>query len=386
MGNPRHPLARDTRACRVSRGSKKRSSHRRVVGLRHRGGAGPPAIRGSRTCRCRRRIAPHAGGRSDGRPRARLHPRRRRRIRPRRHRQRSRNRRVCAPPFVLLGDRDELLHGDRQDARRAPLVVEADPEGVQAEGQPLAVAAHALQTSGWTLTAQDVFNNVTRTASKRWPPRRATRSRCTPTRLTRRSRCRPTSRPASPATRSSSSSRRPAPAASSIRGAAATTSSGSPTSSRARLWAHIAGGRGTRRHGQGDRRRHPENAHRGGRRPHAGAHRQRRADDRRRQQVPRRRTRPRSTSSRSTTRPCASADRQTRAPARRARRQGRRERAQRAHQGGARGNGNLLELAVAAARAKATVGEISDAMEKVCGRHRAEIRAISGVYRRRQEP
>ena len=48
---------------------------------------------------------------------------------------------------------------------------------------------------------------------------------------------------------------------------------------------------------------------------------------------------------------------------------------------GARGNGNLLDLAVKAARAKASVGEISDAMEKVYGRHRAEIRAISGVYR-----
>ena len=47
---------------------------------------------------------------------------------------------------------------------------------------------------------------------------------------------------------------------------------------------------------------------------------------------------------------------------------------------GARGNGNLLELAVNAARARATVGEISDAMEKVFGRHRAEIRSISGVY------
>jgi methylmalonyl-CoA mutase len=48
---------------------------------------------------------------------------------------------------------------------------------------------------------------------------------------------------------------------------------------------------------------------------------------------------------------------------------------------GARGNANLLELAVEAARAKATVGEISAAMEKVFGRHRAEIRSITGVYR-----
>jgi methylmalonyl-CoA mutase len=44
------------------------------------------------------------------------------------------------------------------------------------------------------------------------------------------------------------------------------------------------------------------------------------------------------------------------------------------------GDGNLLELAVEAARAHATVGEISDALEKVFGRHAAEIRSISGVY------
>ncbi|MFD7279764.1 methylmalonyl-CoA mutase [Streptomyces sp. NPDC059862] len=45
------------------------------------------------------------------------------------------------------------------------------------------------------------------------------------------------------------------------------------------------------------------------------------------------------------------------------------------------GDGNLLELAVHAARAKATVGEISDALEKVYGRHASQIRTISGVYR-----
>lgn len=42
---------------------------------------------------------------------------------------------------------------------------------------------------------------------------------------------------------------------------------------------------------------------------------------------------------------------------------------------------NLLALAIDAARAKATVGEISDALERVYGRHRAEIRTIAGVYR-----
>src|SRR5579875_61941 len=47
-----------------------------------------------------------------------------------------------------------------------------------------------------------------------------------------------------------------------------------------------------------------------------------------------------------------------------------------------RGNGNLLALAIDAARAKATVGEISMALEKVFGRHRAETKAITGVYKR----
>ncbi|MEC9246854.1 MAG: methylmalonyl-CoA mutase [Pseudomonadota bacterium] len=45
-------------------------------------------------------------------------------------------------------------------------------------------------------------------------------------------------------------------------------------------------------------------------------------------------------------------------------------------------DGNLLEFAVRAARAKATVGEISTALEKAFGRHVAEIRTISGVYRK----
>lgn len=46
------------------------------------------------------------------------------------------------------------------------------------------------------------------------------------------------------------------------------------------------------------------------------------------------------------------------------------------------GEGNLLALAVDAARAKATVGEISSSLEKVYGRHKADIKAVTGVYRR----
>ncbi|MDR7230149.1 methylmalonyl-CoA mutase [Caulobacter sp. BE264] len=56
------------------------------------------------------------------------------------------------------------------------------------------------------------------------------------------------------------------------------------------------------------------------------------------------------------------------------------EAALKALEDGARANGNLLALAVDAARAKATVGEISYALEKVFGRHRAEIKSIQGVY------
>ncbi len=55
--------------------------------------------------------------------------------------------------------------------------------------------------------------------------------------------------------------------------------------------------------------------------------------------------------------------------------------AERGAAGGGSLDGNLLALAVDAARAKATVGEISDALEKVYGRHQAVIRTISGVYR-----
>ncbi len=50
-------------------------------------------------------------------------------------------------------------------------------------------------------------------------------------------------------------------------------------------------------------------------------------------------------------------------------------------EGAASKSANLLALTIDAARAKATVGEISDAMEKVASRHVAEIRAISGVYK-----
>jgi methylmalonyl-CoA mutase len=47
---------------------------------------------------------------------------------------------------------------------------------------------------------------------------------------------------------------------------------------------------------------------------------------------------------------------------------------------GAKGSGNLLTLAIDCARKRASLGEISDAMEKHFGRYQATIRSISGVY------
>ena len=44
------------------------------------------------------------------------------------------------------------------------------------------------------------------------------------------------------------------------------------------------------------------------------------------------------------------------------------------------GKGNLLELSIEAAKKRATLGEISEAIEKITGRYKAVIRSVSGVY------
>jgi methylmalonyl-CoA mutase len=67
-----------------------------------------------------------------------------------------------APRSRSSGHRHEPLHGDRQDARRARAVGE-DREGFNPKNpKSMALRTHS-QTSGWSLTAQDPFNNVTRT-------------------------------------------------------------------------------------------------------------------------------------------------------------------------------------------------------------------------------
>ena len=84
---------------------------------------------------------PHAGGRGVGRPGAGLHPGRRDRIPARRRRRGAGRGPVRAAPVVLLGDRDELLHGGGQDARRPPSMGQARVQGVRAEGSALLLAA-----------------------------------------------------------------------------------------------------------------------------------------------------------------------------------------------------------------------------------------------------
>ena len=200
-------------------------------------------------------------------------------------------------------------------------------------------------------------------------------------RSTRRSRCRPTFRPGSPATRSSSCSRRAAPRGSSIPGAAPTRSA-SPTSSRRRPWAHIEevetlGGM-TRAIEAGIPKLKIEEA---------AARTQARIDSGHQKIIGVNAFRPSDE---------ASID-LLKVENQRVRSRSNREAA--ATQGGTRsgrrGRGARGSLAARnpvraifsnspfqAARAKATVGEISYALEKVWGRHRAEIRAISGVYKR----
>ena len=100
----------------------------------------------------------------DAGARARVHARRRPRVRARR---RSRTG-LDVDDFAgrlsfFFGDRHELLPGGRQAARRAPAVV-ADHEGVQRRRtrRSLMLRTHC-QTSGWSLTEQDPYNNVVRT-------------------------------------------------------------------------------------------------------------------------------------------------------------------------------------------------------------------------------
>ena len=159
------------------------------------------------------------------------------------------------------------------------------------DARSLALRTHC-QTSGWSLTAQDAFNNVTRTAIEalgRHPRRHAVAAHQCARRGDRPADRflrphRPQHAALHPAgdrhlPRHRSLGRQPLRRAPHLR-------------ARAQGAGPYRRGRGVGRHGQGDRRRHPQDAHRGGGSPHAGPDRLRRPDHRRRQQVPSRPIRP----------------------------------------------------------------------------------------------
>ena len=105
----------------------------------------------------------HAGGRRDRRSRARLYACRRRRICARRACGEPRHRSLRAAAVVLLRHRHELFHGGGEAARRAALWAKLMKPFNPQDERSLSLRTHC-QTSGWSLAAQDVFNNVARTA------------------------------------------------------------------------------------------------------------------------------------------------------------------------------------------------------------------------------
>ena len=140
------------------------------------------------------------------------------------------------------------------------------------------------------------------------------------------------------------------------------------------------GDRDARRHGQGDRRRRAQAAHRRGGREDAGAHRQRNADRRRREQISARDNDAKPNVLKVDNAAVRAAQLEKLARLRAERDEAKTQGALDALTEGATSGANLLDLAVKAARAKASVGEISFALEKVFSRHKPKANVISGVY------
>jgi methylmalonyl-CoA mutase len=106
----------------------------------------------------------HAGGRRPGGSGAGLHHRRWPGIHRRRGESGAGRGRLRAAPVLLLGHFHELFHGGGQAARGPPDLVQAGQGALWPKNaKSLSLRTHS-QTSGWSLTAQDVFNNVARTA------------------------------------------------------------------------------------------------------------------------------------------------------------------------------------------------------------------------------
>ena len=226
----------------------------------------------------------HAGSRRDAGPRARLYAGRRRRISARRPRRRPRRRPLRAAAVVLLGDRHELLHGSRQDARGAAAVGQA-ADAVQSEGPALAVAAHALPDLGLVadragrLQQRDAHHHRGDGGDAGPHPvaahQRARRGAGAADRFLGAHRAQHAIVPAA--------GKRHQPHHRSV-GRLLLCRAADPRSRGEGLGPH-PGGRGARRHGQGDRGRRAEAADRGSLRQDAGADRRRQAGGDRRQQV-----------------------------------------------------------------------------------------------------
>ena len=246
--------------------------------------------------------------------------------------------------------------------------------------QSLMLRTHC-QTSGVSLTEQDPYNNVVRTAVEAHG--RGARRHAEPAHQLLRRGARPAHRLLGPHRPQHAAhhpggdrhpeGRRPARRQLLRRGA-------HPGARRPGLGDH-RGGRGARRHDQGGRRPGMPKL----RIEEAAARRQARVDRgeevivgvnkyRSRRPRPRRRARHRQHQG------ARAAGRPPRAGPRHARRRPPATTRSTACATGAAGDGNLLALCIEAARARATVGEMSDAMEAVFGRHKAEIRSITGVY------
>ena len=265
------------------------------------------------------------------------------------------------------------------------LVAQFDPKSAKS----LSLRTHS-QTSGWSLTAQDAFNNVARTCIEAMAATQGhTQSLHTnaldealalPTDFSAR-----IARNTQLVLQQESGTTRPIDpwARLVLRGVA------DPSARAAGPRPHRRGRR-ARRHGPGDQRRHPQAAHRGGGRAHPGPHRLRCSqpvigvnkyqvdEDQEIEVLKVENSRVRAEQLAKLEELRASRDQAAVEAA-----LAELSRAAAAHgRAGEDGLGNnLLALAIDAARAKATVGEISDALEKVYGRHQAEIRTIAGVYR-----
>ena len=141
------------------------------------------------------------------------------------------------------------------------------------DARSLSLRTHC-QTSGWSLAAQDVFNNVVahhdRGDGGDARPDPVAAHQCARRGAGAADRFLRPHRPQHPDLPAAGS--RHHPHRRSV-GRLLSMSSGSPTNSPRKAWGHIEEVEGARRHGQGDRGRHPQAAHRGSRRQDAGAHR-----------------------------------------------------------------------------------------------------------------